>query len=92
MLARLSGRYSALPVSLTPFRGRDRERAEILALLRREDVRLLALTGPGGIGKTRMALDIAREAAADFRHGVAFVGLASDQRSRAHVPPQSRRH
>ena len=66
-----------LPVSLTPLVGREREVALALALLRRPEVRLLTLTGPGGIGKTRLALDLAVIAAADFASGVCFVPLAA---------------
>src|SRR5258708_7730009 len=46
-----------LPVQLTPFVGRTHELAEIVALLTRADCRLLALVGPGGMGKTRLALE-----------------------------------
>jgi predicted ATPase/DNA-binding XRE family transcriptional regulator len=65
------------PASLTPLVGREREVEEIESLLSQEEaVRLLTLTGPGGIGKTRLAIEAARVAAADFPEGVAFVGLA----------------
>ena len=65
------------PASLTPLVGREREVDEIVNMLRQEDaVRLLTLTGPGGIGKTRLGIEVAREAAADFPEGVAFVALA----------------
>ena len=49
-------RPANLPAQATPLVGRDRELAEIVALLRREDVRCVTLTGPGGTGKTRLAL------------------------------------
>src|SRR5215208_1968360 len=65
-----------LPVQPTRLVGREQELAEALALLREEDVRLLTLTGPGGVGKTRLALQVAAEAVEDFPHGVWFVPLA----------------
>ncbi len=47
---------TSIPAPLTSFIGRDREVATVAALLGRPEVRLLTLTGPGGIGKTRLAL------------------------------------
>src|SRR5919107_1637370 len=64
------------PVPLTSLVGREREVEEIVGLLGRDEVRLLTLTGPGGIGKTRLALEVARGTLGDFPDGVAFVGLA----------------
>ncbi|MBV9280805.1 MAG: helix-turn-helix domain-containing protein, partial [Chloroflexi bacterium] len=61
---------------LTLFVGRERELAELGALLRRPEVRLVTLTGPGGIGKTRLALQLAASLAHAFRDGVCVVSLA----------------
>jgi predicted ATPase/DNA-binding XRE family transcriptional regulator len=66
----------ALPRPATPLVGRDAEAAEVASLLRCEEVRLVTLTGPGGVGKTRLALRVAEELAASFAGGAAFVDLA----------------
>ncbi|HYP40093.1 MAG TPA: tetratricopeptide repeat protein [Chloroflexia bacterium] len=65
-----------LPPEPTLFIGREREVAAVSALLRRPDVRLLTLTGPPGIGKTRLSLRVSTEVAGDFSDGVYFVPLA----------------
>jgi predicted ATPase len=65
-----------LPVPATPFLGRERELREVAALLARGDTRLLTLTGAGGSGKTRLALQAAAAAADDYPQGVWWVPLA----------------
>jgi predicted ATPase len=66
-----------LPVPATQFLGREREIDQIAELLRRSDVRVVTLTGPGGSGKTRLALQAAAAAADDYDRGVWWVPLAS---------------
>ena len=68
-----------LPVPATTFVGRDRELAELVSLLRRDVVRLVTLTGPGGTGKTRLALQACAEVADSYPDGVWWVPLASLQ-------------
>ncbi|MFN2471280.1 MAG: BTAD domain-containing putative transcriptional regulator [Gaiellaceae bacterium] len=69
-------RQSKLPAPASSLVGRGLERAAVTALLGRDDVRLLTLTGPGGTGKTRLALEAAAELAPGFVDGAAFVDLA----------------
>jgi predicted ATPase/DNA-binding winged helix-turn-helix (wHTH) protein len=75
--AKLAGKRYLLPVPRTSLIGRDRQVAEASELLMRPDVRLLSLTGPGGAGKTRLALAVAEAVADHLPGGVRFVGLAS---------------
>jgi predicted ATPase/class 3 adenylate cyclase len=65
-----------LPAQLTSLVGRGPEIAQVGALLSRPEVRLVTLSGSGGIGKTRLAVAVAAQVAADYPDGVLFVGLA----------------
>ena len=64
-----------LPVSLTPLLGRESESATLFQILLNEEVRLVTLIGPPGVGKTRLALHIAEQLAPKFSDGVVFVDL-----------------
>src|SRR5215208_3437059 len=66
-----------LPLQPTPLVGREKEVAEVRDLLRQGETRLLTLTGPGGIGKTRLALQAAADLLDDFPDGTFFVPLAT---------------
>jgi predicted ATPase/DNA-binding CsgD family transcriptional regulator len=73
---RSTSRLQNLPLALTPFVGRKKERADLLRLLADPIRRLLTLVGPGGIGKTRLALQVAAEVPTQYPDGVWFVQLA----------------
>jgi predicted ATPase/DNA-binding CsgD family transcriptional regulator len=67
---------SDLPIPLTALIGREQEQTALCTLLQRSEVRLLTLTGTGGVGKTRLALQVAMELMHDFADGAHFVSLA----------------
>ncbi len=69
-------RWEELPAAPSPLVGRARELERILDLIWRPDVRLVTLTGPGGVGKTRLALEVAAALIDDLAQGACFVDLA----------------
>jgi len=71
------GAASSLPVPATPLVGRAGELAELVALLGSPQVRLVTLTGPGGSGKTRLAIGVAERLVERFKDGLYFVDLAA---------------
>jgi predicted ATPase/DNA-binding SARP family transcriptional activator len=75
--------HIALPPVLTRFFGRQPESAHLVDLLSRRTVRLVTLAGPGGVGKTRLAIEVAHRLAGVFAHDICFVELAgvADERS-----------
>jgi predicted ATPase/class 3 adenylate cyclase len=71
------GAQTNLPVPVTPLIGRDGELARVRTVFAQEGARLLTLTGTGGVGKTRLAIEAADALSAGFPHGVFFVALAA---------------
>jgi predicted ATPase/class 3 adenylate cyclase len=76
-LKTLENRPTNLPTQPTPLVGREHELSELVELLERDEVRLVTLTGPGGTGKTRLALQAAAEVVEAYPDGVFFVNLAA---------------
>src|SRR5215218_6381787 len=76
-LRTLESRPNNLPMQPTPLVGREREVGEVCERLRQQGIRLLTLTGPGGTGKTRLALQAAADVLEEFEDGVFFVPLAA---------------
>src|SRR6266487_3139973 len=83
-------RLAPLPVLRSRLIDREQELAQAVALLQREDVGLVTLTGPGGVGKTRLALQVAAELAPQFAVGAAFISLASLTDPKLLVPTVAR--
>jgi predicted ATPase len=75
-LRTLAAHPNNLPLQPTPFLGREEQVARVADLLRRDEVRLLTITGPGGVGKTRLALQVAADLLDAFPDGVWFVDLS----------------
>jgi predicted ATPase len=66
-----------LPLAPEALLGRKKELADVLRLIRTDGARLVTITGPGGIGKTRFAIEVATELVEEFRDGVWFVDLSA---------------
>ena len=75
-----------LPALLSSLLGRERETATLHKLLTRADVRLVTITGPGGVGKTSMALQVAHDSQDAFSDGVFFISLAAISYSTLIIP------
>jgi len=93
-LVTLNQPTSNLPAQATTFIGREQQVLALHELLRRPDVRLITLTGPGGTGKTRLALYVAADRLEQYSNGVWLVELAPPGRSTGVVPADrpARRH
>jgi predicted ATPase len=82
----VGGQFGNLPAQLTPLIGREQEVTAACTLLRRSEVRLLTLTGTGGVGKTRLGLQVAIELLDDFADSICFVSLAPIRDSELVIP------
>jgi predicted ATPase/DNA-binding CsgD family transcriptional regulator/DNA-binding XRE family transcriptional regulator len=77
---------SRLPYPLTSFIGRQQEQAELATILRRAEVRLLTITGPGGVGKTRLAIAVARQLLHEYPDRVLYIDLVPVQEPEQVLP------
>ena len=75
-----------IPVSLTSLIGREQEIETLCQLLHRSVVRLVTITGPGGVGKTSLALQVAHDVQDAFTDGVFFISLAAISDSTLMIP------
>ena len=80
-----------LPAEITPFVGREHELGDLYELLLQPDLRLLTLVGAGGMGKSRLALELARSQVSQFQDGVFFVPLAPVTSASGIAPPSPMR-
>jgi predicted ATPase/transcriptional regulator with XRE-family HTH domain len=78
--------HSNMPISPTPLIGREHETDMIIKQLSDPDCRMLTLTGPGGVGKTRLAIEIAHQLEAEFSDGVFFLSLAGTSSPESIIP------
>ena len=78
------------PRPLTSFIGRERDLAEVDALVRRDEVRLVTLVGPAGVGKTRLAIEVCARLVDRFADGIRYVSLASVLDHRLVIPTIAR--
>src|SRR6476661_2528417 len=85
-LAGLTNPVASLPVPLTTFVGRTRELADLEALALQPNIRLVTVTGPGGVGKTRLVVKLAGNLTSEFRDGVVYVPLAPVGRAELLIP------
>jgi predicted ATPase/class 3 adenylate cyclase/DNA-binding CsgD family transcriptional regulator len=85
-LRTLAALHHNLPISITPLIGRETQVQALRTLLRRNDLRLVTMTGPGGIGKTRLALEVGLDLLEEFPDGVFFVNLAPISKTDLVIP------